>query len=351
MSIALGIETSCDDTSVSLVKDTGEVLFLKNQDQNEIHQKYGGIVPELASRNHSKYLLPLIEEALKIVPQKDIDVIGVTNRPGLLGALLVGCLTAKTLSMAWDKPLVGVNHIEAHIFSSYLWSKKSLNQKKIFPSLALVVSGGHSSLFYVKDIGQSLLLGSTLDDAAGEALDKFAKLLGFPWPGGPCIDEEAQKSKQQKDFFTQIKTDKLNFSFSGLKSLGQRFLSQHKEEWIQENKSDICESYQRSVVNHLLEKLKLAFKKYPVQNLLVGGGVTANSFLKSSIKEWTKSQGITCYYPEKQYCTDNASMIAWTGLQYFLKGKVSSLDLSTSPRALEEDFFTNTVDESLINEL
>ena len=340
MAIALGIETSCDDTSVSLVQDNGKVLFLKNQNQDDTHKKYGGIVPELASRNHGHHLLFLIEEALKVVPQEKIDVIGVTNRPGLLGALLVGNLTAKTLSMSWKKALVGINHIESHIFSSYLWEENLSAQKEMkFPALALVVSGGHSSLFYVKSVGDSVLLSSTLDDAAGEALDKFGKILGFPWPGGPHIDKHAQKAQSSKDFFTAIKTEGLDFSFSGLKSSGDRFLSDKTEKWIQENLSEVCESYQKTVVNHLLDKLEKAFKKYPVSHLLVGGGVSANSLLKTRVTDFAKSSGITCYYPEKAYCTDNAAMVAFTALNYFKNKQVSSLDLQTSPRHLDNDFF------------
>ena len=341
MPIALGIETSCDDTSVSLVTDKAEVLFLKNQSQDDIHTKYGGIVPELASRNHGYHLLPLIEEALKIVPAEQIDVIGVTNRPGLLGSLLVGCVTAKTLGMVWDKPIVGVNHIEAHVFSSYLWSKKSQKVFKPvkFSSLALVVSGGHSSLFYVKDIGNSLLLGSTLDDAAGEALDKFGKLLGFPWPGGPHIDSCSQKSNSQKNnLFSKIRTEDLSFSFSGIKSAGRRLVSQKSEEWLQENLPEVCASYQAIIVEHLMDKLKKAFNSYPSDRILVGGGVSANTFLKSQIEKWARSSQVECFYPEKTYCTDNAAMVAFTGLQYFLKGKVSSLDFPCVPHHLEQDF-------------
>lgn len=341
MSIALGIETSCDDTSVSLVKDNGEVLFLKNQTQEEIHKEYGGIVPELASRNHSYYLLPLVEQALKVVPQKNIDVIGVTNRPGLLGALLSGTLTAKTLSMVWAKPLVGVNHIESHIFSSCLWTNPATTKDLKFPALALVVSGGHTSLFYVKGVGDSILLGSTLDDAAGEALDKFGKLLGFDWPGGPHIDLQAQTSSSQEDFFPKIKTEGFAFSFSGLKSSGGRFLSGKPKQWIKDNLSNICSSYQKVVVDHLLDKLEQALKKYPVNQLLVGGGVSANSVLRSRVEDWAATcDSLECHYPEKVYCTDNAAMVAFTALKYFKKGQLSGLDLPTSPRPLDNDFFS-----------
>ncbi|MGI9548985.1 MAG: tRNA (adenosine(37)-N6)-threonylcarbamoyltransferase complex transferase subunit TsaD [Bdellovibrionales bacterium] len=344
MPIALGIETSCDDTSVSLVTHEAEVLFLKRQTQDETHKKYGGIVPELASRNHLHLLLPLIQEALKVVPEKNVDLIAVTNRPGLLGSLLVGCITAKTLSMVWKKPIMGVNHIESHIFSSYLWNQKSLrkNQDLVFPALSLVVSGGHSSLFYVRDVGDSILLGSTLDDAAGEALDKFAKLLGFSWPGGPHIDSWSQKSRSlESNFFSKIQTKNLDFSFSGIKSAGYRFLSKKSKDWISKNLPEICFSYQEIIVDHLIDKLEKAFQKYPTKRILIGGGVSANTRLKVQIEKWAKSRSLECFYPEKNYCTDNAAMVAFTGLQYFLKRKTAfPIDVPCTPHHLEKDFFS-----------
>lgn len=338
MPIALGLETSCDDTSVSLVKETGEVLFLKKQTQDSTHKKYGGIVPELASRNHSFHLLPLIEEALEQVPPEKIQVIGVTNRPGLLGSLLVGCMTAKVLSMIWDKPLVGVNHIESHIFSSYLWQTQKIPAHHL-PALALVVSGGHTCLFHVKGVGDSILLGSTLDDAAGEALDKFAKSLGFSWPGAYQIDIHSQKSRFDLNVFSKIKTQGLSFSFSGIKSSGRRFLESKSSSWIQEHLPEICAAYQEVVMNHLMDKLEKAYEQYPENSLLIGGGVSANSLLKSRILDWTQKNSIKCLYPEAVYCTDNAAMVAFTALKYFLKGETSSLDLACYPRFLENDFF------------
>ena len=344
MPIALGIESSCDDCSISLVKDSGEVLFLNQKSQDQTHKAFGGVVPELASRKHEEMILPLIDQALKVVSVSEIDCIAVTNRPGLLGSLLVGCVTAKSLSLAWSKPLVGVNHIEAHIFSPFLFKK---SQKKKTPtkqpSLALVVSGGHSSLFYVKEVGNSVLLAKTRDDSAGEAFDKFARLLGFEWPGGPKLDELAQKAPALKtSFFSKIQTDNLSFSFSGIKSQGQRLIQQKDKEWIEENKAKICADYQEKIVNHLMEKLDHAFEKNPAQQILIGGGVSANSLLRKSLKNWSQKKSIPCYMPDKVFCRDNGAMIAWLGLQYFLKGESHPLDMTAEPRHLDKDFFKNS---------
>ena len=380
MSVALGIESSCDDCSVSIVRDDGWVLFLNQISQDQIHKKFGGVVPELASRQHEEMILPLIDQALKAVSLTNIDCIAVTNRPGLLGSLLVGCVTAKALSLSWKKALVGVNHIEAHIFSPFLFKKSE--QKKIYqsclnsaevvpssqscrasgnlqskyqrsdktsifiewPALAFVVSGGHSSLFYVEDVGNSLLLAETRDDSAGEAFDKFARLLGFEWPGGPRLDKLAQTSRSKKQIFSKIQTDDLSFSFSGIKSQGQRLLHQKSKDWIEKNKAQICEDYQEKIVDHLMEKLNQAFEKKPVKQVLVGGGVSANSLFRKRLKEWSQKKSVPCYLPEKEFCMDNGAMIAWTGLQYFLRGKTDNLSMPTSPRHLDKDFFKKLTD-------
>ena len=340
MPIALGIESSCDDCSISIVRDDGKVLFLNQNNQDQIHNKFGGVVPELASRHHGDIIFPLIDQALRRIPLSDINCIAVTNRPGLLGSLLVGCVTAKTLSLSWKKALVGVNHIEAHIFSSLLFKKAEAKKITVeWPVLAFVVSGGHSSLFYVKDVGDSLLLAETRDDSAGEAFDKFARLLGFEWPGGPRLDELAQVSPLGKQFFSKIQTEDLSFSFSGIKSQGQRLLQKQSKGWIEENKAEICADYQEKIVNHLMEKLSQAFEKKPVKQVLVGGGVSANSLFRRRLKEWSQKKSVPCYLPEKEFCMDNGAMIAWTGLQYFLKGKTNDLKMPTSPRHLDKDFF------------
>ena len=342
MALALGIETSCDDTAVSIVNSDGEVLFNKIQGQNAIHNKFGGIVPELASRNHGAFLLPLIEEALKTIPLSQIDTIAFTNRPGLLGSLLVGFLTGKTLGLFWQKPAVGINHIEGHIFSPFLWQNKHKN-KLSFPFLALIVSGSHTHLYKVKDFGQSVLLGATLDDAAGEALDKFGKMLGFSWPGGPQIDLWAAKNPSSNfSYFSKIQTSELSFSFSGIKSAGRRLLESKSSQWIQTHLPELCSSYQKIVINHLMEKLDSALNFHPCKRLIVAGGVSANSLFRSRLKQWSLQNQVECLLPEKSYCTDNAAMIAYTGVNYFLRKKHMSFPLTCSPRHLERDFFKDS---------
>lgn len=341
--IALGIETSCDDCSVSVVKDNGKVLFLNQNHQDDVHKPFGGVVPELASRQHGKQLLPLIEQALTSVPLSEIDLISVTNRPGLLGSLLVGTVTAKTLSLIWDKPLIGVNHIEAHIFSSALFQNR-LPKEAVgfqFPALAFVVSGGHTSLFQVEGIGQSFLIAETRDDSAGEAFDKFARFLDFPWPGGRFVDKLSAHSQTEKAFFSEINTNDLSFSFSGVKSQGQRLLACKSKKWITDHKASLCESYQKVIVNHLMDKFEQAFaRKGLYKQVLIGGGVSANRFFRYRLNQWSKQNSVPCFFPEKIFCTDNGAMVAFLGLQYFLKGKRDNLKMPCSPRALEKDFFT-----------
>ncbi len=342
---ALGIETSCDDCSVSAVSEDGGILFLASQSQNSLHNKYGGILPEAASRQHGIWLLPLIEEALKTAPLESIDVIAAASRPGLLGSLLAGLTTAKTLSMAWGRPFVGVNHIEAHVFSPFLWRPpEGRKPEPRFPALALVASGGHSALFSARGPGQSDLLCSTRDDAAGEALDKFGKMLGLPWPGGPEVDRLAAQAPPgaPRGFFPKIKAGGLFFSFSGLKSAAQRLLDGKSREWTEENKAALCADFQESVVSHIMEKTQMAFERSPARQILAGGGVTANSLLRRRLKAWAKSQSLELLLPEKACCGDNAAMIAWTGLKYFLKGETSPLDLCASPRHLKKDFFCSS---------
>ena len=339
MPIAIGIETSCDDCSVSIVRDNGEMLFLTQKDQIQIHRSFGGILPELASRDHESHILPLIDQALKAVPLSDLDLIAVSNRPGLLGSLLVSAATAKALSLAWGKALVGVNHIEAHIFSSLLFEEPEKAPSVEYPALALIVSGGHSAIFYVKAVGDSILLAQTRDDSAGEAFDKMARLLGFDWPGGPWIDKLSQKAKQKKDFFSKITTPDLSFSFSGIKSQGRRLLLDKDEEWIKSHQTLICADYQDKIVSHLMDKLDQAFKAYPVRQILLGGGVSANRLLREKIQKWSQEKGMACLIPKKKFCMDNGAMAALTGLKYFLKGYRDDIHMPCSPRHLEKDFF------------
>ena len=332
--LALGIETSCDDTCVSIVNDKGQVMFHETQNQDQVHKEFKGIVPELASRNHQQHLVPLIQKALDVVPKSNIDLITVTNRPGLLGSLLVGYMTAQTLSLVWKKPLIGVNHIEAHVFSPFLEHEAGIE----YPFLSLIASGGHTQLFKVNNINDSLLLGQTLDDSAGEAFDKLAQMLGLPWPGGPKIEKLASPSCSQK-FFSEIQTPELNFSFSGLKSQARRKLNQENSSWVKKHQGELACDYQDKIVSHLLEKLTQAYQQHPVRHIAIGGGVSANTLLRDRLQAWCKSKNITCYLPKKIYSTDNASMVAFTGLQYFKQGLYKKDKIKCSPRHLKQDFF------------
>ena len=339
MPTALGIESSCDDTCVSLVNELGRVLFNGSQNQGFLHGLYGGVVPELAGRNHTLHLLPLIREGLKVIPVNQIDVIAVTGRPGLLSSLLTGYVTAQALGAAWNKPVVGVNHIEGHILSPFLFLKEGEEKRPEYPALALIVSGGHSCLFYREGEEKTVLLGGALDDSAGEALDKLARLLGLGFPGGPKIEREAKKASfPRKKFFSKIQTQGLSFSFSGIKSAGRRLIESHSSEWLKENRADICADYQEVLVDHLMEKLNAAFRLYPVRQVVLGGGVSANGLLRARLKKWAAEKKVERAFPAPAYCTDNGAMIALTGLKYFMRGVVQLAPCS--PGHLKEDFFS-----------
>ena len=342
MALALGIETSCDDCSVSVAKHTGEVLFLSQRGSAEWQEKFGGIVPEAAARQHDLHLLPLIEEALRAVPLSKIDLIAVCSRPGLLGSLLAGAVAAKTLSWVWGKPLIGINHIEAHLFSPGLFFKEA-PPRLLFPALGFAVSGGHSALFAIEGPGRSRLLGETRDDAAGEAFDKFARMLGFSYPGGPFIDKMAQGAKIKESFFSPIKTDDLSFSFSGLKSQAKRLIDSQSLKWVEERKASLSADYQKTIVDHLMEKLDKAFQKNSYKQILVGGGVSANSLFRSRLKSWAAKKAVPCLLPATAFCADNGAMIAFMACQYFEREQgfeqKNKLKMPCSPRHLKEDFF------------
>ena len=385
----LGVETSCDDTSVAVIQSSAgflcETLFLKTLNQDTEHQKFGGIAPEPAARAHTERLLPLIEEALSKVPLSQIDLVAVTSRPGLLSSLQTGFVTARTLGIFWEKPVIGVNHIEGHIFSPFIkpfedvareeekegkaaggFLQTSLEENKTakapspqaakacfeppLPFLALIASGGHTHLYYVKNFNDSSLLGATLDDAAGEALDKFGKMLHLPWPGGPHVDRlaasvpdhEAGEGLGTACFLKKIQTKKLSFSFSGLKSAARRLLESRSPKWAEENKAALCAAYQKAVADHLMEKLQAAQELTGARRIAVAGGVSANSLLRRRLKSWSKEAGLSCFLPPPAYCGDNAAMIAGLGLHYFLRDLEPRL--AGSPSHLEEDFFSDERD-------
>ena len=321
--ITLGIESSCDETSVAIVKNGREVLTNIINTQIEIHKQFGGVVPEIASRKHIDNISNVTKQALKEANMsfEDIDVVACTYGPGLVGALLVGVGYAKALSFALNKPLIGVNHIEGHISANYITFPKLEP-----PFLCLVISGGHTHLIYIEDYTKFKILGKTRDDAIGEAYDKVARVIGLEYPGGPKIDKLA-KEGQASIKLPETYFDNLDFSFSGIKTAVLNL--NHKEPNI--NKADLCASFEKATTNMLIHNTTKAIKEMNVNKVALAGGVSANSYIRERFKILGKELGIDIYYPELKLCTDNAAMIASAGYYNFLAGKISSLDLNAVP--------------------
>ena len=342
MKTFLAVETSCDDTCVAVTREDGFVESSFRQDQNKTHAPFGGVVPERASRNHSFHLLPLIDQALKKTPLDQISALVCTNRPGLLGSLLVGLVTVKTLSVLWKKPFIAVNHIEGHILSPFLYDADFVKRKNWdFPYIVLIASGGHTQLVLAKSFSEYVLLGETLDDAAGEAFDKFAKLAGVGYPGGHLVDQLSQGADTDAFLFPRAlaKKGNLNFSFSGLKTSARRLLESMSDEEIKKNKQHLSASFQEAVVDQMMFKLKECLKKYPLyKRWAVVGGVSANSRLRQKVSAWAKDNDLILALPPLRYCTDNAGMIGFAGAKRFLKGEVSPLSAKCFPRHTSGDF-------------
>lgn len=333
MTTILGIETSCDETSVAVVDDGRRVRCNLTATQFDLHAKYGGVVPEIASRAHLEKLDPLIEEALAqaACTPDAIDAIAVTQMPGLIGSLLIGVTAAKTLAWAWDKPLVGVNHIHAHATSAAIELAEDP-----WPAVALVVSGGHTSLYHVRDYDDITLLGATIDDAAGEAFDKIASILKLGFPGGPIVDKRAAAGNPNSAKFprTMLAADSLDFSFSGLKTAvlyrvhGPGKTTGGLEKLSDQQISDICAAFSSAVVDVLVEKTMRAVAKTGVRTVVVGGGVAANSMLRTRLSERCTKEGLALHLTPMRYCTDNGAMIAAQGYHLFAKGRRDELSLS-----------------------
>ena len=315
----LGIESSCDDTSASVICN-GKILSNVVATQ-EIHSKYGGVVPELASRAHQQNIVPVIQQAIQQanIDKKDLNAIAFTRGPGLMGSLLVGTSFAKSLSIALNIPLIAVNHMQGHVLAHFI--KEENYPSPPFPFLCLTISGGHTQIVKISDYFNMEVLGETLDDAVGEAFDKSAKILGLPYPGGPLIDKHAKLGNPKAFKFTKPKVGGLNFSFSGLKTAILYFIQKKVKEnpnFIDENLNDICASIQYTIVEILFDKIKLAVKETGINHVAIAGGVSANSEIRKVLKTFEKKLGWTTYIPKFEYTTDNAGMIAITGYLKYL---------------------------------
>ncbi|WP_312135523.1 tRNA (adenosine(37)-N6)-threonylcarbamoyltransferase complex transferase subunit TsaD [Sphingobacterium sp.] len=330
MAIILGIESSCDETSASICID-GEIRSNIIASQ-AIHAKYGGVVPELASRAHQQNIIPTVDQAIiqAKISKKDIDAVSFTRGPGLLGSLLVGTSFAKSFALAMDIPLIEVNHMQAHILAHFID-----NPKPSFPFLCLTVSGGHTQIVLVKDYFEMELLGETLDDAAGEAFDKTAKILNLPYPGGPLIDKHAKDGDPTAFKLPEPQIPELNFSFSGLKTAILYLVQAEMKKdpnFLSERMDDLCASVQDRIVSILLNKLKKAAKQTGVKDIAIAGGVSANSGLRSSLLAMGEKYKWNVFIPKFEYCTDNAAMIAIAGYHKFLKQDFVGQDISPLAR-------------------
>ena len=320
----LGIESSCDDTSAAVIR--GRTLLSNVIASQDVHRKYGGVIPELASRAHQQNIIPVVDTAIREagIELKDLDGIAFTRGPGLLGSLMVGVSFAKGLSLSLDIPMMDVNHLQGHISSHFIDLPDRQLAHPRFPFLCLLVSGGHSQIVLVKDYGEMEIVGTTIDDAAGEAFDKCAKVMGLPYPGGPVIDKLAKEGNPKRFKFAKPSVDGFNYSFSGLKTSFLYFLRDEMREnpnFIGENKADLCASLQSTIIEILLNKLVRAARHYDIRDIAIAGGVSANSGLRRAIVEEGVRRGWNTFLPEFKFTTDNAAMIAVTG--YFKIGRAS----------------------------
>lgn len=326
----LAIESSCDETAAAVVEDGRQVLSNVISSQIELHRLYGGVVPEIASRKHIERINQVIQQALDDAGTglDDVDAVGVTYGPGLVGALLVGVAEAKAISYARGLPLVGVHHIEGHILANYI-EHSELEP----PFLCLVVSGGHTQLAIVEDYGKLRILGSTRDDAAGEAFDKVARAIGLPYPGGPEIDKLAREGNPQAITFPRARIDgaPYDFSFSGVKSAVLNYLNHHKMQGKEIEKADLAASFQQSVVSVLTEHTMRAAEEFHMNRVAMAGGVAANQCLRKAMKEACEKRKITLYYPSPVYCTDNAAMIGVAAYYEYRNGTRHGWDLNAVP--------------------
>lgn len=335
----LGIESSCDDTSAAVIRDG--VLLSNVIASQAVHAEYGGVIPELASRAHGQNIVPVVDAALKraAVTPEQIDGIAVTRGPGLLGSLLVGVSFAKGFAIAQDTPLMEVNHLQGHILAHFVTRQDDPEKPKPkFPFLCLLVSGGNSQIVLVRDYLDMEIIGSTIDDAAGEAFDKCAKVMGLPYPGGPLIDKLAQEGDPKAFKFAKPTVGGFDYSFSGLKTSFLYFLRDHVAEdpdFIEHHKADLCASLQATIIDILMNKLIKAAKQYDITEVALAGGVSANSGLRAAMAAAGEKYGWTTYIPPINLTTDNAAMIAITGYYKYLKEEFAGLDMAPAARAAD----------------
>ena len=326
----LGIESSCDDTSAAIIQD-GYLLSNLIADQ-DVHRNYGGVVPELASRAHQQNIIPVVKQAIKSagISRYEIDAVAFTRGPGLLGSLLVGTSFAKGLGISLNIPIIEVNHLHAHVLAQFIREKEKPSGIPSFPFLSLLVSGGHTQLMVIRDYLDMETIGRTIDDAAGEAFDKCGKIIGLPYPAGPEIDKLSVQGDQESFQFNKPRIKDLDFSFSGLKTSFLYFVRDKVKEdkyFVQKRKPDLCASLQKTIIDILLNKLIKASEKTEISRIGVAGGVSANSALRNTLTNEAQKRDWDIYFPEFNFATDNAAMIAITGYFKFKKGLFSSLDI------------------------
>ncbi len=329
----LGIESSCDDTAAAVLRN-GEILSNVVANQS-IHESYGGVVPELASRAHQQNIVPVVDQALQKagISSNDLNAVAFTQGPGLMGSLLVGTSFAKSLAYGLDIPLIDVNHMQAHILAHFI--EKNGYKRPYFPFIAMTISGGHTQIVLVEDYFKMTVIGETIDDAVGEAFDKSGKILGLGYPAGPEIDKRAKLGNPIAFKFTKPKVKGLNFSFSGLKTAILYFIQKQVIEnprFIEENINDICASIQYTIINILMDKLKLAVLETGVSQIVIGGGVSANSGIRNALKEAESKYGWSTYLPAFEFTTDNAAMIAIVGYLKFNKKQFANQSIMASSR-------------------
>ncbi|MDO8662587.1 MAG: tRNA (adenosine(37)-N6)-threonylcarbamoyltransferase complex transferase subunit TsaD [Candidatus Omnitrophota bacterium] len=324
--IVLGLETSCDETSAAVVKNGKKIISCAVASSLEFHKKYGGVIPEIASRAQLETITGITDCAIREakIKLRDINLISVTSGPGLIGSLLVGISFAKALSLSLNKPLLGINHVYSHFYANFLSGEKIR-----LPFMALVVSGGHTNLFFVRDFDKIELLGQTQDDACGEAFDKVAKILNLGYPGGPAIEKIALRGNPDKIKFNCSGTkNELDFSFSGIKTAVLYYVRDRKTKVRRQDTADLAASFQEAVIDTLVRKALLACKLKKINRLVIGGGVAANSRLRGKFNQAARKFNLNCYFPPSSLCMDNAAMIAGLAYQLFKKGHCSGLGLS-----------------------